>query len=162
MAVSRDRAHQSWRAAERVKGLSDRLIGIGPFGIGLDGVLAWVPGLGTAYSLGAGGLLILSGITGGASLATLLRMGAWLLFQAFQAKAMPGTVFRMLGYLGVDAAASEVPLAGDVVDFLFPGHLMAAKALQKDIEKRHGPAEMPLGWGGKKPVRAGKLKAPRR
>ena len=137
MAVSRDRAHQSWRAAERVKGLSDRLIGIGPFGIGLDGVLAWVPGLGTAYSLGAGGLLILSGITGGASLATLLRMGA---------------------YLAADSVSSTVPVAGWAIDTLVPAHLMAAKALQKDIEKRHGPAEMPLGWGRKKPVRAGKLR----
>jgi len=29
------------------------------------------------------------------------------------------------------------------VDTLFPGHLLAAKALQKDIEKRYGKAEMP-------------------
>ncbi|WP_310538934.1 DUF4112 domain-containing protein [Phenylobacterium sp.] len=138
MAVSRDRAHQSWRAAERVKGLSDRLIGIGPFGIGLDGVLAWVPGLGTAYSLAAGGALILSGITGGASLGTLLRMGA---------------------YLAADSMTSTVPVAGWAIDTLFPAHLMAAKALQKDIEKRHGPAEMPLGWGGKKKrARGGKLR----
>ena len=105
-----------WSNVEGVKKLSDRVIGIGPFGVGLDGLVTWIPGLGIIYSVGA---------------------GAWLLFQAFQAKAMPGTVFRMLGYLGVDAAASEVPLAGDVVDFLFPGHLMAAKALQKDIESTH-------------------------
>lgn len=138
MAVSRDRAHQSWRAAERVKGLSDRLIGIGPFGIGLDGVLAWVPGLGTAYSLAAGGILILSGVTAGASLGTLLRMGA---------------------YLAADSMTSTVPVAGWAIDTLFPAHLMAAKALQKDIEARHGPAEMPHGWGGKKkPARGGKLR----
>jgi hypothetical protein len=30
-----------------------------------------------------------------------------------------------------------VPFAPDVVDFFFPGHLMAAKALQKDIESTH-------------------------
>ncbi|MDO8323305.1 MAG: DUF4112 domain-containing protein [Phenylobacterium sp.] len=121
-----------------MKGLSDRLVGIGPFGIGLDGVLAWVPGLGTAYSLAAGGALILSGITGGASLATLLRMGA---------------------YLAADSMSSTVPVAGWAIDTLFPAHLMAAKALQKDIEKRHGPAEMPLGWGGKKKrARGGKLR----
>ncbi len=105
-----------WSNVEGVKKLSDRVVGIGPFGVGLDGLVTWIPGLGIIYSVGAGG---------------------WLLFQAFQAKAMPGTVMRMVGYLGVDAAASEVPLAGDVVDFLFPGHLMAAKALQKDIESTH-------------------------
>ena len=121
-----------------MKGLSDRLVGIGPFGIGLDGVLAWVPGLGTAYSLAAGGALILSGITGGASLGTLMRMGA---------------------YLAADSVSSTVPVAGWAIDTLFPAHLMAAKALQKDIEKRHGPAEMPLGWGGKKKrARGGKLR----
>lgn len=121
-----------------MKGLSDRLVGIGPFGIGLDGVLAWVPGLGTAYSLAAGGALIVSGITSGASLGTLLRMGA---------------------YLAADSMSSTVPVAGWAIDTLFPAHLMAAKALQKDIERRHGPAEMPLGWGGKKKrARGGKLR----
>ncbi len=105
-----------WSNVEGVKKLSDRVIGIGPFGVGLDGLVTWIPGLGIIYSVGA---------------------GAWLLFQAARAKVMPGTLLRMVGYLGVDAAASEVPLAGDVVDFLFPGHLMAAKALQKDIESTH-------------------------
>jgi hypothetical protein len=105
-----------WSNVEGVKKLSDRVIGIGPFGVGLDGLVTWIPGLGIIYSVGA---------------------GAWLLFQAARAKAMPGTLLLMVGYLGVDAAASEVPLAGDVVDFLFPGHLMAAKALQKDIESTH-------------------------
>ena len=107
---------QIWSNVEGVKKLSDRVIGIGPFGVGLDGLVTWIPGLGIIYSVGA---------------------GAWLLFQAARARAMPGTLLRMVGYLGVDAAASEVPLAGDVVDFLFPGHLMAAKALQKDIESTH-------------------------
>ena len=105
-----------WSNVEGVKKLSDRVIGIGPFGVGLDGLVTWIPGLGIIYSVGA---------------------GAWLLVQAARAKAMPGTLLRMVGYLGVDAAASEVPLVGDVVDFLFPGHLMAAKALQKDIETTH-------------------------
>ena len=36
-ASQRSKAHQSWRHAETVKRLSDRLIGIGPFGLGLDG-----------------------------------------------------------------------------------------------------------------------------
>ena len=32
--------------------------------------------------------------------------------------------------------------AGWIVDTLFPGHLMAAKVLQKDIEARHGPSPL--------------------
>lgn len=132
MAVSRDRAHQSWRTAERIKRLSDRLVGIGPFGIGLDGVLAWVPGANLIYSVAAGGLLMIEGLAAQASLATLLRMGV---------------------YLAADAGTSEVPIIGWAIDTVFPAHLMAAKALQKDIEARHGPAKMPHGWGGKQESR---------
>lgn len=111
-----------WSNVEGVKKLSDRAVGIGPFGIGLDGLLTWIPVVGTVYSVGAAG---------------------WLLVQAAKARATPGTLMRMVGYLGLDSATSavgEVPLiglAGDAIDFLFPGHLMAAKALQKDIESTH-------------------------
>jgi len=111
-----------WSSVEGIKKLSDRAVGFGPFGVGLDGLLTWIPVVGTVYSFGAAG---------------------WLLFQAAQAKASPVTVMRMLGYLGLDTATSvagEVPfvgIAGDAIDFLFPGHLMAAKALQKDIESTH-------------------------
>lgn len=109
-----------WTNVEGVKRLSDRAVGIGPFGIGLDGLLTWVPVVGTVYSVGAAG---------------------WLLMQAVRVKASPATIARMLGYLGLDSATTAVgevvPFAPDVVDFFFPGHLMAAKALQKDIETTH-------------------------
>lgn len=112
------------RQVDRLRRYSDRLVGIGPFGIGLDGVLAFVPIAGTVYSAGA---------------------GAWLLGQAVRAGASPLTIARMLGYLGVDTATSTVPLMGSAVDFLFPGHLMAAGALMKDIEKRHPHAKRAVG-----------------
>ena len=109
-----------WTNVEGVKKLSDRAVGIGPFGIGLDGLLTWVPVVGTVYSVGAAG---------------------WLLMQAVRVKASPATMARMVGYLGLDSATTAVgevvPFAPDVVDFFFPGHLMAAKALQKDIETTH-------------------------
>jgi hypothetical protein len=109
-----------WSNVEGVKKLSDRAVGIGPFGIGLDGLLTWIPVVGTVYSVGAAG---------------------WLLVQGIQARATPGTLLRMVSYLGLDTATTAVgevvPFAPDVVDLLFPGHLMAAKALQKDIETTH-------------------------
>jgi hypothetical protein len=105
---------------EGVKKLSDRAVGFGPFGVGLDGLLTWIPVVGTVYSVGTAG---------------------WLLIQATRAKASPATLLRMVGYLGFDSAATVVgevvPFAPDVIDFFFPGHLMAAKALQKDIESTH-------------------------
>ena len=51
-----------WSNVEGVKKLSDRAVGIGPFGIGLDGLLTWVPVVGTVYSLGAAGWLLVQGI----------------------------------------------------------------------------------------------------
>jgi len=118
--MSQERAHRSWRTAERIKRLSDRLVGIGPFGVGLDGLLTWIPGAGGLYSIGAASLLM---------------------YEAFGAKVSAMTLAKMLGYLAVDAATSEVPLVGDAVDLLFPGHLLAAKEMQKDIEARHGIPE---------------------
>jgi hypothetical protein len=105
-----------WSNVEGLKKLSDRAIGVGPFGVGMDGLLTWVPVVGTVYSVGAAG---------------------WLLTQAVRAKAPPATLARMVGYLGVDTVTGEVPLLGDAVDFFFPGHLLAAKALQKHIETTH-------------------------
>lgn len=117
MDVTAARAHRAWTNAERIKRLSDRLITIGPFGLGLDGVLAWVPGANLIYSLGAGGFLAYEAVQAGASVATLTRMAL---------------------YIAANSAMTEVPVIGWAMDTLFPGHLLAAKALQKDIEKQHG------------------------
>ena len=105
-----------WSNVEGVKKLSDRVIGIGPFGLGLDALLTWVPIVGTVYTVGTGG---------------------WLMMQAIRAKAAPSTLAKMAAYMGIDTATGTVPIAGDVVDTFFPGQLLAAKALQKDIASTH-------------------------
>lgn len=117
MDIHRERAHRAWRIAERIRKLSDRLIGVGPLGLGLDGVLAWVPVAGPAYSLGAGGVLLYQAGKAGASAATLARMAA---------------------YIGADTLMDGVPLVGWALDTVFTGHAFAARALQKDIERRFG------------------------
>ena len=105
-----------WTNVEGVKKLSDRVIGFGPFGFGLDALLTWVPVVGTVYTVGTGG---------------------WLLLQGLNARAEPATLARMAAYMAVDTATGMVPIAGDVVDTFFPGQLMAANALQKHIESTH-------------------------
>jgi len=72
--ISRIRA-----AIERVGTLSDNVVGIGPLKIGLDGILAWIPGVGTVYSLGAAGLLVIQGararVPAGAMLQVITLLG---------------------------------------------------------------------------------------
>ena len=120
MESTRERAHRAWRNAERIKKLSDNLIKIGPWGLGLDGVLAWVPAAGTIYSVGTGALLLYEGV---------------------QAQASAWTLTRMAAYMIANSAMSDVPVVGWAMDTLFRGQLMAANALQKDIVARHGPVE---------------------
>ena len=120
--VARTRAEieRIWTGVDGIKKLTDRVIGLGPFGVGLDAFLTWVPGIGPLFSAG---------------------MGGYLLIQAMRARASPGTVMRMFSYLALDLATDIPDLVflpvGSVVDMIFPGHLMAAKALQKDIESTH-------------------------
>lgn len=117
----RHAAHRAWLTAERIKTVSDRLVSIGPFGVGLDGALAFVPVAGGVYSLAAGLWLMREALRAGAGAWTLARMGAYVLF---------------------NTASAEIPIVGQTFDFFFRGHLMAANALQKDIARRHGaPAE---------------------
>ncbi len=115
--VTRERAHRAWHAAQHIRRLSDGMFKVGPWGVGLDGILAWAPVVGTVYSLCAGGLLLYEATKAGASRSTLGRMAAW---------------------LAADTAFSGVPIVGWAIDTFFRGHHMAAKALQRDIELRHG------------------------
>lgn len=105
-----------WANVEGVKKLSDRVIGIGPVGFGMDALLTWVPVVGTVYTVGTAG---------------------WLMWQARQARATPAVLARMAAYMAIDTATGTVPIAGDIVDTFFPGQLLAARALQKHIEATH-------------------------
>jgi hypothetical protein len=66
-----------------------------------------------------------------------------LVAHAVRAEASGATIARMLAYLAIDNATDAVPILGWAADALFPGHMMAANALQKDIEKRYGPMREP-------------------
>jgi hypothetical protein len=113
----RNQAHRAWLTAEKIKQVSDRLIPLGPWGIGLDGLLAFVPVVGGAYSLTA---------------------GLWLIVEALRARADLWTLTRMTIYVSLRTVSAEIPLVGQTFDVAFRGHLMAAEALQKDIARRHG------------------------
>lgn len=106
------------RDCERLARLSDRIVKVGPLNLGLDSALALLPIGGGLYTIGLGG---------------------WLVYMGWKAGAEPSTLVRMAAYVGADALTAEVPLLGAAVDALFPGHILAVKALRKDIERRYGP-----------------------
>jgi len=114
---TRAEAHRIWITAEKIKRVADGLVRLGPFSVGVDGLLAFVPGAGTAFSLGA---------------------GLWLMLEAVRAQASGFTLARMGFYLGLRTLASIVPVEGWLADFLFRGHMFAANALQRDIAARFG------------------------
>lgn len=120
---------QIWTNVDGVRKASDRLIGLGPFGIGLDGLISLLNSNPVTAALG---IPIDTIYTWGA--------GGWLLYQAVQARASAWTVTRILIYVLLDTAAggaAVIPLVGSLVDVVFQGHAYAARALQKDIETTH-------------------------
>ena len=119
------RTHQEIEAArrgiERIGKVSDNIVGVGPFGIGVDGILAWVPGVGDLYSLAAGGMLVMLGVRTRAPAHVIVQVLALVSARtAIGAAAIP-----FLGPL--------YPAAGAVVD-LFRGHKMSADLLTKHID----------------------------
>ena len=136
-SIARAEAHRIWITAERIKRVADRLVGLGPFSVGVDGLLAFVPVAGTAFSLAA---------------------GAWLLMEGVRARASTYTMARMLFYVGLRTVVSIVPLEGWLVDFFFRGHMFAANALQKDIAARFGePASAAVAEARRNPFAPGKV-----
>lgn len=103
-------------SVERTRRLSDKVVGVGPFTLGLDGVLAWIPIVGLAYSVAAGGFLILQGVRARVGLSTLAKMA---------------------GLLTADAVTDVVPIpiASSAIDMLFTGHKWAADALLKAMDE---------------------------
>jgi hypothetical protein len=120
VARSRAEIESIWLHVNSVKKLFDRIVGLGPFGVGLDAILAWVPIPGVAALASAG-------------------VGVWMLSQAFRARASAATIMRMVGYLGFDTATDVVPIpgVGSLIDTVFQGQMLAGTALQKDIESTH-------------------------
>ncbi len=99
---------------KRVGDLSDNIVGVGPFGIGLDGVLAWVPIVGTAYSLGAGGLL---------------------LYEGWRAKVGPARMGAAAAIMLSRTVVGVVPIFGDILVDLVRGHRISAKLLQRGVDR---------------------------
>lgn len=112
-AKSHVELHNIRNNVERVKKLSDNVVGIGPMGIGLDGLLTWIPGAGELYSLGAGSLIVLDSI---------------------RARAAPMIVVQIVAIIVIDTVSGSIPIAGKVADMLFTGHKWSADMLLRHMD----------------------------
>ncbi len=110
--------HNVRLGVERIRTVSDRLIGLGPFGIGLDGILSFFPVLGVIYSGGAALMLLAEAIRARASTWTLAHMG--LLLFVDTALDIPGSAG-----LGILSGAA---------DTLFTGHKWSANLLLRHMD----------------------------
>ena len=106
-------------SVQKVGRLSDNIFRFGPIRMGLDGVAAWIPGVGELYSTAAGAFIIVQGVRTGVP-ATIL-VGAGLLLWA-----------RTL--------VTAVPLAGPLAADLFTAHRWAAALVTRAIDERLGAA----------------------
>ena len=96
--------------------VSDRLFSVGKFGVGLDGILTLIPGVGGIYGAGAGGFLLL---------------------QAHRAHAPKSTLTKMAALVGGDFLVGEIWIVGDLFDFFFRAHARAAKTLMRELDRTH-------------------------
>jgi hypothetical protein len=106
--------HNIRGSIERTKKLSDNVVGVGPLGIGLDGLLSFFRGAGELYSLGAGALLLFDGI---------------------RARAAPMVLIQVTAIIVLDTILPMAPGVGAIADTLFTGHKWSADMILKHMDE---------------------------
>jgi hypothetical protein len=110
--------------------LSDNIVHLGPFSLGVDGVLSWVPGVGEIYSTVAGAFIVVQGARAGVPLPILATATALLTCRTF---------------------ISAVPLAGAAFADVFTAHKWAAGMIVRAIDQRLGAgpsSDARSAWAG--------------
>jgi len=127
---SREDVQKVRSAIERIKRLSDGLIKIGPINVvGLDGLLALIPipGVGMAYSIIAGLILLFLGIRSRVSLPTLISCVLILAIDSGITTA--DELVQLFPFLG-----PFIGLITGGADAAFQGHLYAGHLIQKEMD----------------------------
>ena len=102
-------------SVDRLGRLSDGLFRVGPWSVGLDGVLSWIPGVGEIYSAGA---------------------AAFLIGQGLRAKVPAGTLAVAAALMGGRTIITAVPFAGPLVSDALTMHKWSAKLIVAAIDKK--------------------------
>ena len=108
---------------EKLAWLMDRSIKIGPWSIGLDGILGLIPGFGDTTGGLISSVIVLAAIQAGVSRATILRM---------------------LANVAIDSLLGLVPFVGDIFDFAFKANSQNL-AILKDALR--GERRVTRDWG---------------
>ena len=118
------------RGVAGVGKLSDGLLRLGPFRLGVDGILSWIPGVGEIYSGAAAVYLLVQGARARVPLSTLVLAGA---------------------LMGGRTLITAVPLAGPAAADLLALHGLSARLIVRAIDRRMaaGANAAPdgRGWG---------------
>jgi hypothetical protein len=112
-------------AIDRLGKLSDNIVGVGPVGIGLEGVLEFIPVVGEIYSLAAGGVMVLQGMRAHVPFLTLVWCTILILLRT-----LVGAI-KDIPLLGL----TPLGLGGDVAAGLFRAHRMSAQMMVKAIDE---------------------------
>jgi|SRR5687768_680092 hypothetical protein len=104
--------------AEQLAWLMDRCIKVGPWSIGLDGILGLIPGIGDVTSGAFSGLIILRAIQNGVPKVAILRM---------------------LVNVAIDSILGVVPVVGDLFDFAFKANVKNVEIYRQSLSGNREP-----------------------
>ncbi|MGA2951413.1 MAG: DUF4112 domain-containing protein [Caulobacteraceae bacterium] len=128
MAPSREELIAIRRSVELVGRFSDGLLRIGPFRLGAEAALSWIPGVGEIYGAAAAAILLAQGLRARVPFHVLAICAA-----------------LMFGRTLISAAPIAGPLAADALAL----HGMSARLIVKAIDRRlagAGDVVRPASW----------------
>lgn len=133
MNPSNDELYAIRRSVALVGRFSDGLLRVGPFRLGAEAALSWIPGVGEAYGAVAAGFLIIQGSRAGVPLATLAACAA-----------------LMAGRTLITAVPLGGPLAADMLALHGLSARMIVRAIDAQLARRGAePAPARFRWMGR-------------
>ncbi len=128
MSVSTPDLHAVRKSVAAIGKLSDGLIRIGPFRLGVDAALSWIPVVGEIYS--------------GAAAVFLIVQGA-------RARVPVGTLAVAAGLMGGRTLITALPFAGPAAADVLALHGLSARLIMRAIDRRIAAAGGELAPGGR-------------
>ena len=98
--------------------LMDNSIKIGPWRVGLDGLIGLVPGIGDM---------------------TASAVSTFIIIRAMQAGVPKSSIIRMVINVGLDSLAGSIPLFGDIFDFAFKSNTYNLQIYREALQGERRP-----------------------